>query len=620
MPDVIIKYVDCEWRRRGMSLLEFLRKTNKNGQVHQTFKRRYQRLCKEGADDVAGKSLDQWVNRVQCRGEVLIAAVCNSRFSDAYYGQWLMLNMPFSSLDDLWDDRCRLVPESYKYFALALLKAPAAWGDEAAVRRDLELEAHKDPAIESNLAMIRAHTDIVKDFLEGRLVLGADPVPDRHAHVRFAGALEGEQAVVAETIRQRWKLAYDYTWPDEWQEAQGEAGAAGARRDAEDWRAVCVLGPAGSGKSYTIQTIVAEAMQNSAKVILVCPTRILVAAYREKMPNLDVDSIHSAFQIFKPEQQTLDRMATFDLVVVEEVGQLSSELFERLMRLWDAAAQRPALVFVGDFAQLRGVEPTRACESPRWQEVKKFTLHTMRRCKCDVLKKKLEILRTAKPSVQQLKMIKKGHKAPNWEHRAADHMSPEPSEDDIHWIFRETPNTTFVTITRAAAAWVNDVALKGFFHGQMPLRVVPGDPEANPDNFEGTSQIAYEPARVPIYAGMKVMLTRNINKEVDYVNGMTATVEGVYQSGVRVRTKTGFLIMVYPWTDEWHCTFFPLRIGYANTLLKMQGATLPHLTLYLDRPNVEAAGYVALSRVEYDANWRFVGDPGIHHFTPATGY
>ena len=39
--------------------------------------------------------------------------------------------------------------------------------------------------------------------------------------------------------------------------------------------------------------------------------------------------------------------------------------------------------------------------------------------------------------------------------------------------------------------------------------------------------------------------------------------------------------------------YFPLCAGYANTLLKMQGATLEHLTIWLDKANVEAAGYVA---------------------------
>jgi len=74
-----------------------------------------------------------------------------------------------------------------------------------------------------------------------------------------------------------------------------------------------------------------------------------------------------------------------------------------------------------------------------------------------------------------------------------------------------------------------------------------------------------------------------------------------------------------PWTDEDHNVYMRMRVGYANTLMKLQGATLDHLTLYLDVPNVEAAGYVALSRVQYDKNWRFVGDPTVHHFTPASG-
>ena len=115
------------------------------------------------------------------------------------------------------------------------------------------------------------------------------------------------------------------------------------------------------------------------------------------------------------------------------------------------------------------------------------------------------------------------------------------------------------------------------------------------------------------------MLTRNLNKDIDYVNGMECTVQGVYRSGIRVKSKTGYDIVVYPWTDEWHTTYLPMRPAYANTLLKMQGATLDHLTIYLDVAGVEAAGYVALSRVRRDRDWQFVGDPGVHHFTPATG-
>ena len=211
-----------------------------------------------------------------------------------------------------------------------------------------------------------------------------------------------------------------------------------------------MLRPAGSGKSYTIQTVMTDAMEHDTRVIMTCPTLILLATYREKMPDLDVESIHSAFQIFKPEQRTLDVMTTYDLIVIEEVGQLSMDLFERLLRLWDAAERRPALVFVDDFAQLRGVEPTRATDSATRPEVKKFTLQTMRRCKCEVLKWKLELLRTAKPSREQLAKLLRGHKAPHRDHRTAPTMTDKTSEDGMWWIFREHPETRFVTITSSA--------------------------------------------------------------------------------------------------------------------------------------------------------------------------
>ena len=119
---------------------------------------------------------------------------------------------------------------------------------------------------------------------------------------------------------------------------------------------------------------------------------------------------------------------------------------------------------------------------------------------------------------------------------------------------------------------------------------------------------------------MSLTITKNMNKEMDFVNGMDCTVVKVYRSGIYVKTDTGFDVIVYRWTDEWKNTFYPVRPAYANTLLKMQGATIKHLTIFLDVPGIEAAGYVALSRVRKDAHWQYVGDPGVHHFIPATGF
>lgn len=162
---------------------------------------------------------------------------------------------------------------------------------------------------------------------------------------------------------------------------------------------------------------------------------------------------------------------------------------------------------------------------------------------------------------------------------------------------------------------------------------------------------------------MRITLTRNLNKDCDYVNGMSAVVQDATHTGIRVLTKTNYILMLYPWTDEERNVYYPFRaslsaslsretrfsscrqhscghslsevrtsgfaassirhmraaagLAYAHNLLKVQGATIDHLTIYLDVANIEAAGYVALSRVRMDAHWQYTGDPGVHHFTPA---
>jgi ATP-dependent exoDNAse (exonuclease V) alpha subunit len=338
---------------------------------------------------------------------------------------------------------------------------------------------------------------------------------------------------------------------------------------------------------------------------------MLASAYRAKFPDLDVDTIHGAFLLFKPEQETLELMMELDLIVIDEIGQLSQRTFERLLRLWHAAEKRPALIFVGDFCQLRGVDPTRANDSPMWRIVDPFELKTMRRCKCEELKWKLELLRTAKPSVTQLKSILRNHKAPSQQRRGAYHMTSEPTFDHISAILEETPQTTFLTITRASSAKLN----------AHPIFTAPADPEANPENYVGSAMHWYTPIALPIYIGAKVTLTKNLNKPGDFVNGMTGDITEVTDSGIIVKTASGKLVSVYPWTDpDTYATFYPMRAGHSTTLHKVQGATLAHATIWLDVPNVEAAGYVALSRVQYDADWRFIGDPTVHHFTPATGF
>ena len=150
---------------------------------------------------------------------------------------------------------------------------------------------------------------------------------------------------------------------------------------------------------------------------------------------------------------------------------------------------------------------------------------------------------------------------------------------------------------------------------------IPCDPQENFKNFWKGTQVDAEPFWMPVHQSMRVTITRNTDKEHGFVNGMGATVQCMRRSGVQVLTDHGQVLLVHPvthetWLPDGSCrktTAFPLRLGYSTTLHKIQGATLSHITIWMDVPFIRAALYVALSRVQHDRDWRFVGSIQREH-------
>lgn len=83
--------------------------------------------------------------------------------------------------------------------------------------------------------------------------------------------------------------------------------------------------------------------------------------------------------------------------------------------------------------------------------------------------------------------------------------------------------------TRLGAAKINSLALQAKHRKKVPLVILPGDVESNPDNYHrGKLKDVKElkPMEFKVYKkGQPVFLTRNVRKDIDFVNGMKATVE-----------------------------------------------------------------------------------------------
>ena len=382
-----------------------------------------------------------------------------------------------------------------------------------------------------------------------------------------------------------------------------------------------MLGPAGSGKSTAVEVAIQNAAALGANVVIACPTALLAFRYRLKFSNLDTDTLHGFICLHKTEIETLELLQHVDLLVIDEIGQVPTWIFDRLLRLWDATERRTVIVLVGDFCQLRGADPTSVVDSPRWQaDVFKSHLRHMRRCKCSALKWKLELLRSSVPDARNLRAILRNHRAPK--HRAYGDRK-KPNMQDTGQILIETPDTTLVTISRWAVNYLNGLIVRNIFGHRAPLAVLPGEPDTNLNNFHGSQQISWHPSELLIFEGVRVTITRNIDKNKHFINGVSGVVTCMRRHGVEIELPDGRPLTIHrvhdysPTGQALGPAYFPLRVGYATTLHKIQGSTLNHATIWLDVPYVKASAYVALSRVQYDKEWRFAGQLDQRHFRPA---
>ena len=202
--------------------------------------------------------------------------------------------------------------------------------------------------------MIAANQSLIQKYFDGTLDKDDDVDPEGAPdNQKDEVALAGDQARIKNeivdkvkgTLREKQKREGSWRGEDASEEGDHDDKDKDPfkRQEREARRpAMAVLGPAGSGKTTAVQAAIAQAHDElSARVLIVAPTGRLAATYRAKYPHLDVDTIHGAFMVYKPLQQTLELMFPYDLVIVEEVGQLSRGIFERLIHLWEAAEKIP---------------------------------------------------------------------------------------------------------------------------------------------------------------------------------------------------------------------------------------------------------------------------------------
>ena len=116
------------------------------------------------------------------------------------------------------------------------------------------------------------------------------------------------------------------------------------------------------------------------------------------------------------------------------------------------------------------------------------------------------------------------------------------------------------------------------------------------------------------------MLTQNINKNIGFVNGQFVKDIGIENATIIAEVPNGHLINIHPGTqnlNEEKVTVYPCLPGYATTVCKVQGQTLPEVILWIDTDTThQGTAYVAFSRVKNLRNLYFLTSLTPEHFRP----
>ena len=224
--------------------------------------------------------------------------------SDTFYGQWLVLHVPFHSPMDFIDEELfRKVPIAHRYFTAAMYcedrVAVAVWTNDEAIEHELMIEGHTKRHSDSIMAMVRATRSLITDYVTGRL-----------------GAAEEEMRAAEEV-----QLA-----PEQIQETH-----LNFEQQCFDTMATKFL-----KTSLVVDQCQDEFDADRAREYLVKENRMLSLLCPSVTGETTVTHMLVEWLLFGFDEQVASGswLAMYNLVVIEEISQLECWHYDRFAQLW----------------------------------------------------------------------------------------------------------------------------------------------------------------------------------------------------------------------------------------------------------------------------------------------
>ena len=338
-------------------------------------------------------------------------------------------------------------------------------------------------------------------------------------------------------------------------------------------RNIALIARGGCGKTFVLQKII-NRLRDQGKCVGCCAATGLAAQV------LNGVTVHHMFGIISNEEEHYVNncvalsLLNYDTIVIDEVGMLDSETFTKVTKtikyMKSAYHHHIQLIITGDPLQLESVKGSYFFESPEYNAMgfeEVLLDKNMRQSNraYDRLLSKLREGKDVRNTINHLNFI--------YNH-----------EEDIN------------------AMYVYAHKLRAIQKNNEVLAKLPGE-EIRLDAY------------LSVKIGAKVIVTTNARPNhygmINYYNGMQGTIKEVKANSVIVEKTDGSLVTIkrqhIALDEDSSYEGYPLALGYALTIHKVQGMTLDSLNIH---PSCFACGqlYTALSRVKTPS--------GVHLLAP----
>jgi hypothetical protein len=502
---------------------------------------------------------------------VTAVAVHYYRFPKAeFFWQWLVMSVPHRCFNELVSENCNKVSPHLRHFCSAWEIRRSCWANDVWIQTWLRNQGEREDFVQSSLRQIEAMR-----VLCSRQIMGFVPkysvTQITHTDTE---ALSLTQQRIVDTV---------------WDDMQVRESANAPHR----WKPLFVTGGPGTGKTVAVKHAMLKLLSEDKRVLIASPTGRLACSVPNRS-NAVSTTVNRAFGLdLNNVEGCADFAATFDAWFVFEISMLTQSQVEFILKSWRILNRAPVLVFDGDFQQLPPADGlgTDARDAELW-DVRQFTLLQVFRTSDSELLDFQSSVRHSRPTDKQVQKF-----------FASRLVADEITEDALFDAWNQLPTAIALVGTRRTCDEVNNIALN--FFGDDSLGTVP---VWHNDHIQ----------KLSLRRNCRVMITRNLDLDSGVCNGLEGTVLEVCSAGVIVETPVGIRI-VHRRTAHIGTRLesaFDLMLGYAMTVHKAQGATIPAVILIFEKWCCPGWGYTAVSRVRRKSDLLAIGMPCGLHFEP----